>query len=287
LFPGTFSTLSLGLERTGLAPLLNSTAHPHAGGTFFTPTNTAFRLLGPRINAFLFSPFGKKYLKALLEYHIIPEYTVYSTALYNGTSSSEDKNLAVWEFMGRVGEHQNAEIETNEDVYSSADLDNFVEHDDDEEETESRIPFLDDLIRGKKPKHPKHPKHGKHPHPVKFLRLPTLLANHSMPVVIFRKGPFAFIKVNRYGRVIIKDGLASDGVIQVVNRVLIPPHKHRGGKKPPMAEEEFMKQGGEDEFPVDMSVEEFKERMEPYLPVEEKTLGGCGGKKEQETKMEF
>lgn len=80
LFPGEFSTLELGLGKTGLLEKLNTT--DHAGGTLFAPSNFAFQKLGPKINAFLFSQYGQKYLKALLEYHVVPGTTLYSDAIY-------------------------------------------------------------------------------------------------------------------------------------------------------------------------------------------------------------
>jgi uncharacterized surface protein with fasciclin (FAS1) repeats len=63
------------------------------GSTLFAPTNAAFEMLGPQINAFLFSQAGKKYLKALLEYHVVPNKTLYSTVFYNHSKkTSEDEN---------------------------------------------------------------------------------------------------------------------------------------------------------------------------------------------------
>nr|POE66150.1 stabilin-2 [Quercus suber] len=82
--PSTFSTLELGLGKTGLLEKLNTT--DHAGGTFFAPSNWAFAKLGPRINGFLFSSYGQKYLKALLEYHVVPDNTLYSDAYYKASS---------------------------------------------------------------------------------------------------------------------------------------------------------------------------------------------------------
>ena len=87
LFPGAFSTLELGLTKTGLLDKLNTT--DHAGGTFFAPNNHAFAKLGPKINAFLFSQHGLKYLKALLEYHVSPDNTLYSDAYYKASSSEQ------------------------------------------------------------------------------------------------------------------------------------------------------------------------------------------------------
>ena len=91
LFPGAFSTLELGLQKTGLLDKLNTT--DHAGGTFFAPNNDAFAKLGPKANAFLFSKYGLKYLKALLEYHVVPDNTLYSDAFYKADGSEELLNV--------------------------------------------------------------------------------------------------------------------------------------------------------------------------------------------------
>ena len=79
--PGEFSTLELGLLKTGLFEPLNDTS-THVGGTIFAPSNYAFKKLGPKINAFLFSKYGVKYLKGLLKYHIVANKTLYSDAYY-------------------------------------------------------------------------------------------------------------------------------------------------------------------------------------------------------------
>ena len=81
LLPGQFSTLELGLQKTGLYEAINDTSN-HVGGTLFAPSNGAFLLLGPKINAFLFSKYGLKYLTALLKYHVVSNKTLYSDAYY-------------------------------------------------------------------------------------------------------------------------------------------------------------------------------------------------------------
>ena len=88
LLPGEFSTLELGLGKTGLLDTLNTTDHP--GGTLFAPSNYAFRKLGPRINAFLFSQPGLKYLAALLKYHVAPANTLYSDAYYKAEPEKDN-----------------------------------------------------------------------------------------------------------------------------------------------------------------------------------------------------
>lgn len=91
MFPGEFSTLELALIQTGIFEKMNNTDYEHNGGTFFAPSNYAFKKLGPRANAFLFSKYGGKYLKALLEYHIVVDQTLYSDAFIDGTKDGDDK----------------------------------------------------------------------------------------------------------------------------------------------------------------------------------------------------
>lgn len=179
LLPGEFSTLELGLGKTGLLEKLNTT--DHKGGTFFAPSNFAFQKLGPKINAFLFSTYGQKYLKALLEYHVVPDNTLYSDAYYK------------------------AESKAQEGV----------------------------------------PKGYFH------VDLPTLLEDRSLSIDIARYGGFISIKVNGFGRVTVKDGIAQDGVIQVVSDVLIPPKKVGGPGAQWTGEE--------------LEVEDLMDRLEPYV----------------------
>lgn len=167
---------------------LNETSSSNTGGTFFAPPNSAFKKLGPRINAFLFSPYGAKYLKALLEYHVVANQTLYSNAYY-GPAAAEVKGA-------------------------------------DSVETDA-VPYF-------------------------HFDLPTLLEDKSLAVDVTRYGPFISMKINGFVRVVVQDGLAKDGVIQVVSNVLIPPKPAAG------AEMEYWH--GEE-----MSVEDLKERLDPYV----------------------
>ncbi|OCK74739.1 FAS1 domain-containing protein [Lepidopterella palustris CBS 459.81] len=184
LFPTEFSTLTLGLTKTGLFDKMNSTDYPHEGGTFFAPSNFAFKKLGPKINAFLFSKFGTPYLKALLQYHIVVNQTLYSDAFFD---AAEGKSV-----MNKPGGYYHFD-------------------------------------------------------------LPTALKDRSLAVDVSRFGPFIEIKINRFSRVTVHDGVAKDGVIQVVGNVLIPPKKAPGSN-------ELVYWEGEE-----MSEEEFKERLEPLV----------------------
>lgn len=188
LLPGEFSTLELALHKTGLFEKINNTDYPHQGGTFFAPSNYAFKKLGPRVNAFLFSSYGQKYLKALLEYHIVVNQTLYTDAFYDASKKHSD-----------------------EDEDSASDRPGNFHYD-----------------------------------------FPTALEDKYLAVDVARYGPFVEIRINAFSRVTVHDGVASDGVIQVVSDVLIPPKSADGG-------ELVMWQGEE------LSVEEFKERLAPLV----------------------
>jgi uncharacterized surface protein with fasciclin (FAS1) repeats len=240
--PGTFSTLELGLAKADLVDALNKT--DSVGLTLFAPTNNAFKALGPRINAFLFSKFGAKFLKALLEFHIVPDKTLYSTSY---TPAKGDEQSHISEFLEAASHPPTVDALPEHGCHRKEKRDlkdkakkwyhrllRIVD-----EPEENKVPFA-------------------HVH----IDLPTLLKDHSLPVDIFRRGPFVNIRVNGLVPVVVSDGLASDGVIHVVPRVLIPPKKP-GGKTV----------DGQDEG--EMTLEEFVERLTPYVEgIEEDSLHG-------------
>lgn len=47
--------------------------------TFFAPTNKAFSRLPRNLKIFLFSPFGEKALKKLLQFHVVPEFVLHTS----------------------------------------------------------------------------------------------------------------------------------------------------------------------------------------------------------------
>ncbi|KAM7190554.1 Fasciclin domain containing protein [Naviculisporaceae sp. PSN 640] len=169
LLPSQFSTFRLAMEITGLGEELSKREKEEKernGGTLFAPTNRAFNKLGPRANAFLFSEYGKKYLKLLLKYHIVANRTLFSDEFY-------EKPLELSE-GGHHGGH-----------------------------------------------------HGKKEY--KRIDLPSLLDDKPVSVGICRWKGFIHMRVNDKVPVVVQDGIARDGVIQVVGNVLIPPHKHHDG----------------------------------------------------------
>jgi len=200
LLPSEFSTLELGLGKTGLLEEFNTTNHP--GGTLFAPSNFAFAKLGPKINAFLFSTYGQKYLKALLLYHVVPKTTLYSDAIYEAKDDSDEK------------EH----VHCNGKAKGKSIPKGYYHYD-----------------------------------------LPTMLDDKTLNVDISRFGGFIRFKVNGYARVAVQDGIAEDGVIQVVSSVLIPPKKLSGLKD--KVNNWF---GHESE----MTVEDFKSRFDGLVDQE-------------------
>lgn len=76
-----------------------------------------------------------------------------------------------------------------------------------------------------------------------------------MSIDIFRFGRIITIKINGFSSVTIENGIAKDGVIQVVDSVFIPPKKIAGVEQQWQGEE--------------LSVEDFVERLEPFVEREE------------------
>ena len=89
-----FSTLQFALGHADLTKDICSASF--VGATVFAPSNWAFQQLGDEINAFLFSKDGKKYLRALLEYHIVTKQTLYSNAFYNASLQVSDMEKDSW-----------------------------------------------------------------------------------------------------------------------------------------------------------------------------------------------
>lgn len=70
-----FSTSALAfakMELAGEPPL------PEGPKTFFIPANSAWKALGYKVNAWLFSTKGEKYLAALMKYHVTHPKVVYT-----------------------------------------------------------------------------------------------------------------------------------------------------------------------------------------------------------------
>jgi hypothetical protein len=114
-----------------------------------------------------------------LEYHVVANKTLYSTAYYDAAEKKAQDLFPMNKEHGCHGKPKDKGVE------------------------EKTFP------------------HGRHVH----LDLPTLLGDKSVAVDIVRRGPFIDIQVNAFVHVLVQDGLASDGVLQVVNNMLIPPRR--------------------------------------------------------------
>ncbi|PHH61179.1 hypothetical protein CDD81_702 [Ophiocordyceps australis] len=183
-FPSHFSTLLLAYEKTDFVNFVHG-VHMPGGSTVFAPSNGAFTRLGEKTNSFLFNTgSGRKYLSALLKYHIVPNATLYSDAYYDHVDS-ETKPLA------------------------------------------SRREHYD---------------------------LTTLLGDSRVSADVLRWAGFAFFRINGFAHVSVRDGVAGNGVVQVLDSVLIPPHKHSATAT-----------DNDSDTAGSMDVEELKARLEPYL----------------------
>ncbi|KJZ75306.1 hypothetical protein HIM_05232 [Hirsutella minnesotensis 3608] len=82
--------------------------------------------------------------------------------------------------------------------------------------------------------------------------LPTLLGKARVSVDSVEFAGFSAIRVNGFAHITVRDGISKNGVIQVLDSVLIPPCKKSHAAK-----------GGE------IEVDDLKARLEPYLEHEE------------------
>lgn len=87
VLPTAFSTSALAFAQMELA---GEHTLPEGPKTFFIPPNSAWKRLGYRINAFLFSKFGEKYLAALMKYHITHGKVVYSDFVLEPKKDKDD-----------------------------------------------------------------------------------------------------------------------------------------------------------------------------------------------------
>lgn len=85
-----FHTFRRGLISTDIAVRVNDTQR-HLTQTIFAPSNAAFAKLGRKANKFLFSPWGKPYLAALLRNHIVENSTLFSDIYFQAKGAGKVK----------------------------------------------------------------------------------------------------------------------------------------------------------------------------------------------------
>ncbi|KAG1754147.1 FAS1 domain-containing protein [Suillus lakei] len=100
LIPEVFSYVTSAIQRVDLTGALDRWWAPGKDGghgsfigaeitTFFAPTSGAFQRLPNKLRLFLFSPFGAKALKKLLEYHVVPHAVLYTDYVHDATSYTD------------------------------------------------------------------------------------------------------------------------------------------------------------------------------------------------------
>lgn len=88
------------------------------------------------------------------------------------------------------------------------------------------------------------------------LDLPTLLGGHEIAVDLTHLGPYVSFKLNGWRRVGFADVLSKDGVIHVLDRVLIPPRRLEG---------DAVLLGEEGDGDDEVEIEELVERLGPWV----------------------
>jgi hypothetical protein len=196
--------------------------------TFFAPSNRAFFRLPPRLRLFLFSPFGHRALKKLLQYHIVPSHILHSgetpTIILGALANFEEDFL------------HNATKSVASSA-SGADLTNVHGLD--------LLPEMPELASSSacSPSHPgpaegaHRPPHRLPPRPkVEFnvtFPVPTLLEDRSHTIVVTRfahSHPFpgpapAATRTHLFvsgTRVVLPDVPARNGAVHVIDRLLNP-----------------------------------------------------------------
>jgi len=101
LLPEVFSYFTTAIQRVGLTGDVDRwhfSGHDGTKGGFrgatattvFAPTSGAFQRLPKKLRMFLFSPFGEKALRKLLQYHIVPNFILHSDYYHNATSDESE-----------------------------------------------------------------------------------------------------------------------------------------------------------------------------------------------------
>lgn len=108
------------------------------------------------------------------------------------------------------------------------------------------------------------------------IRLPTLLEDKHVHVDINRYERSLSFRVNGIGKIVIADGIARDGVLQVPNNILLPPTKHgEHGNRMSCERDTMQEANGE------ITVEELKALLEDYVDKEdEEDYSDEGGENE-------
>ncbi|EGO21667.1 hypothetical protein SERLADRAFT_396828 [Serpula lacrymans var. lacrymans S7.9] len=251
LVPSAFSFVTSALQRVGLTGALERRYTPGHGDkegvvegnpalTFFAPTSKSFERLPKKLQFYLFSPFGERALKKILQYHIVLNY------VHNATSEKDVSGL----LAEMLEEHPEIDMDTCGawgDLFEHAD--GYVNPD-----GISRRSEMDSGLHAPPPLPHK-------PAPVYSYetKLPTFLEDHPIHVKIEKYKinipipgpPRFFTKFHVNGQHVgLSDLVARNGAVHVIGKLLVPRrHKDRDGKPHPDAHEDKQWEDWEDWLP--------------------------------------
>ncbi|KDR81415.1 hypothetical protein GALMADRAFT_239299 [Galerina marginata CBS 339.88] len=224
---GVFSILTSTLQRSHLTHDLDLRWVREKGlvgaslVTVFAPTNKAFLSLPKKLRLFLFSPFGERVLKKLLQYHIVPGAVVHSNYIHHKHSHKAPVSSS---------------------PYSTLDQGHGL-HSEGQERKAKLMPWIKKFAPARQTADDDND-HKPHVEPIIFvnLTLETLLPNHTIQAYILQnkinvpfpgpKNPYIIdtkILVNHHPAVVV-DVVGLNGAIHAIDRVLDPRgsrHGHR------------------------------------------------------------
>ncbi|KAL5598936.1 hypothetical protein BROUX41_003745 [Berkeleyomyces rouxiae] len=235
-FPGDFSTTKLGLEKTHLDQWLHRQSV--RGGTGFIPSNKAWEAVDDDVRNWLFSDQGSDYLRAVLEYHVVFDRTLYSDTLYFGNDKERRRHHAALpaDRVLRIGKR----------VAS----DEFLWYVDTAGETpvcrEGAIPGEANAQIGSSCK----------------ISFPTVLEKSQLDVEVSRLLGHVTIRLNDKIDVQTMDGIARDGVLHSIDDVMLPCHKDNDHKHK------------DDKLLKDLSLDDLKKYLEPFVKHDSRKVGG-------------
>ena len=185
---GQFSLLKKALQSTGLLDDIASSKS--SGGTFFAPTDEAFS----QLNDDLLRPEHVHDLRSILSYHMVPHETLYSNVFYHG----DNPNGTTSPPIGRKPKAPAAPAASSSAGTPRASA---------PPSAPKQSPKGRRLLKGQ----------------LEF-PLPTMLGGALSHVEVARCGGMISMFVREGGAsVVVQDVIAADGVVHVVDRVLVPP----------------------------------------------------------------
>ncbi|KAH0584159.1 hypothetical protein H2248_009718 [Termitomyces sp. 'cryptogamus'] len=241
LAPSIFATFTSAIQRTGLTDLLDlryrhgrkdekGTLIGSNTVTVFAPTNHAFEQLPKKLRTFLFSPFGTRILRRLLQYHIVPGVVFHTDYIYNKTSDNFYSSCGHRTFdLFKVG-------------LPGTDMFSFEYRDScpDLCVAQFRVPLSEGILTEDSPG--VFAKDIEHPEPIESFdeELPSALTNYTLHAHV-EKFKFSIpipsphnshiiTKFNINGhRVIVPDIIGLNGAVHMIEHILDPRgHSHHG-----------------------------------------------------------